>query len=107
DVIPGPHIDMRSHVEQVAPARTNGGPEGSHAVGAREAAFRMSGSLDGVDIEMIGANVIGPALQDRVQHAQDFQSVRARLAFRSPEMPGVLAHQAFGVEGLDVCYIGM
>ena len=76
---------MRRHVYHVSRA----GHDAWQTIGAWQSAFRVGGCLDGMDVEMVGAGMIGILGEDFFQRGDDFFGARLRFAIVRPEFPRV------------------
>ena len=97
-VVSSPLVDVRRHVNEV----TRCGGERIETVGRFEGAFRMGRCLDGVNVVMVGAEVLGIALQHGLEDCDDVLRLRRRFPLMRPEFPGTQIHHALGVQRLDV-----
>ena len=97
------HEDVRGHVHQVAGA----GHEIAEPLRARQGALRVRRGLDGVDVIVVGAGVIGVPIEHRLQRGHDLQRARRGLSRLRPEAPGAQIHQGFGEERGGVEIVGI
>ena len=79
-VVPGPHVDVRRHVDEVAGARD----EVVQPARRSEPALRMRRRLDGVDVVMIRARVLRVAGEDGFERRDDLLGARLRPAVGGP-----------------------
>ena len=70
--------------------------ESGETLGARERSLGMPRRFDGVYIKMIGADVVGIALQHSFQHLHDLGRPLYRLSIVRPKLPGVDIHRGVG-----------
>ena len=66
----------------------------------------MRRRLDGVDVVVVGARMVGVAGQDLLQIADDLRGPGLFRPVAGPVIPGVQVHEAFHVEGQDVVVVG-
>src|SRR5579862_5895308 len=94
---------MRGHVDEVA----GFGSEFCEVGSVGERALRIGRSLDGVDVIVDGAHVIGVAANDRLESGDDFFGAFFGSAVSVPEAPGVDVHACFGEESGGVGVVGI
>ena len=87
-------IDVRGHVGEVAGGRR----QRIEPQRARQRAARRRRRLDGVDVVVIGAEVIRIACEHRLEHGDDLVGAFGGLAVERPELPRAEVHQALGVQ---------
>ena len=97
-----PPVDVGRHVHEVAGLEV----EGAETIGGRLALLREE-LLGGVDVVVVGADVLGPRRQRELEQPQHLAGVLPRLALRGPVVPGREVHQGLGGEGGDVDVVGM
>ena len=98
DVVARADVDVRGHVHEVAGRRH----ERLQPLGRGKRALGALRGFGGVDVEVVRARMVGVALQDRLEHGDDLDGVRSRLAGGRPELPRRQVHQALGVESRGV-----
>lgn len=102
-VVTHAHVNVRGHVYEMARARR----ECAQPVGARQRPLRMRGLLDGVDVIVVGAEVVRLPPQDRFEDADNLLRPFRGLAVQRPQFPGTQVHGALGKEGGSVQVVGV
>ena len=97
-IIAGAQINVCGHVNEMSRSG-NGGLE---APGAGVCEFRMRSGFDGMNVIVVCAGVIGPALQCGFESGNNFRRVFIWFAVNAPELPRMQIHQTFGEENLRV-----
>ncbi len=97
-VVAGALEDVRRHVHEMSGRRRRG----TQPLRTGERALRMRRRLDGVDVVVIRAEVMGVALQHRLQRADDGGGSLGGVAVVVIELPWVEVHHRLGVERGDV-----
>ena len=99
EVAPDAEVDVRRHVDQVAGRKVLG----RQPVGVGLRTLRLVRRLDGVDVEMDRADMVGVRLQHALQRGDQVgRPPGRRLAAIRPVVPGRQVHQRLGVERGDV-----
>ena len=96
------HVDVGGHVHEVARARGEPG----EPLGAGERSLGLERCLDGMNVEMAGADVVGIALLDALERGDDHLRSRARRAVGLPVVPGRQVHERVGVQRPHVVISG-
>ena len=104
-MVAGTDIDVRRHVNEVP----GSGRERGEPLRRRKRGLGMRGSFNGVDVEMICADVVGIALQHGLEHGHNLISAGRGLAFAIVELPRVEVHAAFGEKrrGIEIIGVGL
>jgi hypothetical protein len=79
----------------------------AQAVGRGHGAGGILRGFDRVDVEMVGAGMIGPALDRLLEQPQDLVGPRLRLAALLPVVPRMQVHQRLGQQHLGVGVVRM
>ena len=82
------------------------GMSGPEPVGGDLAAARIGAGLDGVDVEMERARMIGIRPHHAFQRRQDLRSLRLHAAVRLPEVPRPEVHERVGEQRGGVEVVG-
>ena len=71
---------------------------------ARNGALEIARRLDGVNVEVIRAGMVGIAAEHGLERGHELERARRRLALEAPELPRPQHHQALGEHrgGVDV-----
>ena len=98
-IIPRPGVDVRGHVDEVAGRRRE-----ARQAWARHGALGLGRGLGGVDVVVVGADVVGIAGEHPLEHLDDLLGALGGVALFVVELPRAEVHRALGVErgGVEV-----
>ena len=99
-IIADAHVDVGWHVDEMA----RSGRDRLQPVGRGQSTLRRRRSLDGVDVVVIGADVVGVAAQHAFQNRDDRLRPLGRFAVQAPQLPWPQVHRALGVQhgGIEI-----
>lgn len=97
-VLADAHVDMGGHVDEV----TGVGDAAGETIGGGEAEFGLGPGFDGVDVEVIGAGMIGVSAEHGFERVEDLLGFGFGMALVGPIVPGHGVHEGLGEEGQGV-----